>query len=112
MFPNHPNLLPAFFDDDQKAAALDNSYARKPLYSPEGANIELSAGRCLDKDEGPYGAEGYVRQAIAPLSQFRRQLYSARFVVRRRRAVWSIGARRPDRDHQEHLAFLPHAIVA
>ena len=24
----------------------------------------------MDKDDGPYGAEGYVRQAIAPLPQF------------------------------------------
>lgn len=44
---------------------------RKPLYSREGANIELvSNGRALDKDDGPYGAEGYVRQAIATLPQF------------------------------------------
>ena len=71
MFPNHPNLLPAFFDDDPKAATLGTSFARKPLYSREGANIELvSDGRSLDKGDGPYGAEGYVRQAIAPLPQF------------------------------------------
>jgi len=71
MFPNHPNLLPAFFDDDPKAAALGASYARKPLYSREGANITLvTDGRSLDTDSGPYGAEGYVRQAIAPLPRF------------------------------------------
>jgi glutathionylspermidine synthase len=71
MFPNHPNLLPAFFDGDPKAASLGESYARKPLYSREGANIELvSAGRYVDKDDGAYGQEGYVRQAIAALPQF------------------------------------------
>ena len=71
MFPNHPNLLPACFEDDPKAATLGASFARKPLYSREGANIELvSDGRSLDKDDGPYGAEGYVRQAMAPLPQF------------------------------------------
>ena len=71
MYPNHPNLLPAYFDDDPKAGALGTSYARKPLYSREGANIELFRdGRPIDKDDGPYGAEGYVRQAIAPLPQF------------------------------------------
>jgi glutathionylspermidine synthase len=71
MFPNHPNLLPAYFDDDPKATALGNSYARKPLYSREGANIELvTEGRMLDKDDGPYGTEGFVRQAIAPLPKF------------------------------------------
>jgi len=71
MFPNHPNLLPAFFDNDPKSATLGASYARKPLYSREGANIELIVdGRSLDKDDGPYGAEGFVRQALAPLPQF------------------------------------------
>jgi glutathionylspermidine synthase len=71
MYPDHPNLLPAYFDDDPKAATLGASYARKPLYSREGANIELIRnGRSVDKDDGPYGAEGYVRQAIAELPQF------------------------------------------
>ena len=71
MFPNHPNLLPAYFDDDPMSATLGASYARKPLYSREGANIELlTDGRSLDKDDGPYGAEGFVRQAIAPLPRF------------------------------------------
>ena len=71
MYPDHPNLLPAYFDDDPKAGVLGASYARKPLYSREGANIELIRdGRAVDKDDGPYGAEGYVRQAIAPLPQF------------------------------------------
>ena len=71
MFPNHPTLLPAYFDDDPMSATLGASYARKPLYSREGANIELlTDGRSLDKDDGPYGAEGFVRQAIAPLPRF------------------------------------------
>ena len=28
MFPNHPNLLPAYFEDDAKAGKLGNSYVR------------------------------------------------------------------------------------
>jgi len=43
MFEGHPNLLPAFFDDDPKAAALGASYVRKPLLSREGANIAACA---------------------------------------------------------------------
>jgi len=71
MFPRHPNLLPAYFDDDQAASALATSYARKPLYSREGANVELVVdGTEVDSDGGPYGREGFVRQAIAPLPQF------------------------------------------
>jgi glutathionylspermidine synthase len=71
MFPNHPNLLPAYFDDDEAAARLGTSYVRKPLYSREGANVELVVGgNVVDSDGGPYGAEGFIRQAIAPLPQF------------------------------------------
>jgi glutathionylspermidine synthase len=71
MFPRHPNLLPAFFDDDADAASLGTSYVRKPLYSREGANVTLvSAGSPIDQHEGPYGAEGFVRQALAPLPEF------------------------------------------
>jgi glutathionylspermidine synthase len=71
MFPNHPNLLPAYFEDDPQAAQLGTSYVRKPIYSREGANVELvSAGLTLVAEEGPYGAEGFIRQALAPLPNF------------------------------------------
>ncbi|WP_426435991.1 glutathionylspermidine synthase family protein [Bradyrhizobium genosp. P] len=71
MFPNHPNLLPAYFEDDPQAAQLGTSFVRKPIYSREGANIELvSAGTTLAAQEGPYGAEGFIRQALAPLPNF------------------------------------------
>ena len=44
---------------------------RKPLYSREGANVTLvSAGATLVEQEGPYGAEGFIRQALAPLPNF------------------------------------------
>ena len=68
MFPRHPNLLPAFFDDDPKAAILGSSFVRKPLYSREGSNVAIVVdGVAVDQDEGPYGAEGYIRQAVATL---------------------------------------------
>jgi len=71
MFPRHPNLLPAYFEDDPKAGELGASYVRKPLYSREGANVAIVIeDRPVDHDDGPYGAEGYVRQAPAPLPQF------------------------------------------
>jgi glutathionylspermidine synthase len=74
MFPNHPNLLPAFFEDDPRAAELGTSFVRKPLYSREGANVALiSGGVALAAQEGPYGAEGFVRQAFATLRPFSRQ---------------------------------------
>jgi glutathionylspermidine synthase len=71
MFPNHPNLLPAFFEDDPRAAELGPSYVRKPLYSREGANVTLVSGSVpFAAQDGPYGGEGFVRQALAGLSQF------------------------------------------
>ena len=71
MFPGHPNLLPAFFDDDPAAAQLGASYVRKPLYSREGANVALiSQGVTLVEQQGPYGSEGFIRQALAPLPDF------------------------------------------
>ena len=71
MFPDHPNLLPAYFEDDPAASLLGASFVRKPLYSREGANIALvSGGVTLAEQQGPYGAEGFVRQAFAPLPNF------------------------------------------
>jgi glutathionylspermidine synthase len=71
MFPNHPNLLPAYFDDDAAAAELGTSYVRKPLYSREGANVTLvSGGSAIDAQPGPYGEEGFIRQMLMPLPTF------------------------------------------
>jgi glutathionylspermidine synthase len=71
MFPGHPNLLPAFFEDDPNAARLGASFVRKPIYSREGANIALiSEGVTVLEHKGPYGAEGFIRQAFASLPEF------------------------------------------
>jgi glutathionylspermidine synthase len=74
MFPRHPNLLPAYFEDDPNAATLGDSFVRKPLFSREGANVALiSKGTTLVEQQGPYGAEGFIRQALAPLPRFSNQ---------------------------------------
>jgi glutathionylspermidine synthase len=74
MFPDHPNLLPAFFEDDPNAARLGASFVRKPLFSREGANIALvREGVTVAEQQGPYGAEGFIRQALAPLPNFSNQ---------------------------------------
>ena len=67
----HPNLLPAFFDGDPKAAELGKSYVRKPLFSREGANIELvdDGRRAKVLDQG-YGAEGHIVQGLHTLTAF------------------------------------------
>ncbi|MDL2397396.1 glutathionylspermidine synthase family protein [Rhizobium mayense] len=73
MFPDHENLLPAYFDDDPRAESLGWTYVRKPLLSREGANVTLvnhQADGGNYRVDGPYGAEGYVRQAMRLLPRF------------------------------------------
>jgi glutathionylspermidine synthase len=66
LYPDHPNLLPAYFDADRLGA----KYVRKPFYSREGANVEIHGPRGVFAQPGTYGAEGYVYQAYAELPDF------------------------------------------
>jgi glutathionylspermidine synthase len=66
LFEGHPNLLPASFGDKP----LLGDYVRKPLYSREGANIEIRRGCHSIETDGSYGNEGYVYQRHAPLPNF------------------------------------------
>ncbi|TXC70630.1 glutathionylspermidine synthase family protein [Sphingomonas ginsenosidivorax] len=109
--PNHPNLLPAFFDDDPAAAILGPRYVRKPLFSREGANVELveEGGTRTALDEG-YGAEGFIRQAYAPPPTFdgRHPVIGAWIVGD---AAAGIGVREDDDVVTRNLArFVPHYI--
>lgn len=66
-YPDHPNLLPAFFTDDPGASTLP-SYVQKPLLSREGENVSIFAnGKELAAAPGDYGAEGFVIQEYTPL---------------------------------------------
>ena len=66
LFPDHPNLLPAYFEPGHSS-----SYAKKPLYSREGANIELYSNNArLENAGGPYGEQGYIYQALQTLPAF------------------------------------------
>ena len=70
MAPHHENLLECYFEGERNARLL-STYARKPLYSREGADIELvGRGSPLRGPADGYGAEGYVRQALRPLPEF------------------------------------------
>lgn len=71
-FPNHPNLLPAYFEQDKHK--LGQSYVKKPFFSREGANVTLMNGNSVLDTRGEYGAEGFVYQACQPLPQFINQL--------------------------------------
>ena len=70
MFPNHPNLLPAWFEHDVSQAGTMR-LVKKPIYSREGANISIIEGdRTIASANGPYGEEGYIYQAYSPLPKF------------------------------------------
>ncbi|MGL4635809.1 MAG: glutathionylspermidine synthase family protein [Beijerinckiaceae bacterium] len=70
MAPNHPNLLPAFFADDPKAASLGD-HVVKPVHSREGANITIKrAGAATEFTEGNYASGPAIMQALAPLAKF------------------------------------------
>jgi len=65
LFPDHPNLLPAYFDNK-----FSNNYVRKPFFSREGSNIHIvKNGQVIEKD-GTYGKEGYIYQAYQPVPEF------------------------------------------
>ena len=67
LFPNHPLLLPAYFDEPNGL----KSYAKKPILSREGANIELvKAGSSIQSSAGEYGKEGFVYQELFELPNY------------------------------------------
>lgn len=71
MFEGHPNLLPAYFENDSRSAAISGDYVRKPLLSRRGSNIEIvQHGELLSSTPGSYGAEGFIVQALHPLPEF------------------------------------------
>jgi glutathionylspermidine synthase len=75
LFPDHPNLLPAFFTVEELAACPQTlvcaGYVKKPKLSREGANVSLVLrGAATQVTDGDYGEEGFVFQALAPACEF------------------------------------------
>ncbi len=69
MFPNHANLLPAYFSNDTPPP-MEN-YVVKPLFSREGANVRIvENGKETARVDGPYGEEGTIVQQYCPLPRF------------------------------------------
>jgi glutathionylspermidine synthase len=69
LYPDHPSLLPAYFEDEPNSLT---SYVRKPLLAREGANsLIVIDGREADRgpDQG-YGEEGFVVQQFADLGDY------------------------------------------
>jgi len=63
LFPNHPNLLPAYIGGSRDLT----EYVRKPLLSREGANVMIKHAGTLTRTDGDYGAEGHVFQQYIDL---------------------------------------------
>lgn len=66
MFPNHPNLLPAYTTEPN----LLRQYVKKPILSREGANVTIVKDDGEVRTAGTYGAEGFVWQEYVPLADF------------------------------------------
>jgi glutathionylspermidine synthase len=65
--PEHPNLLPAYFADDERAGTLANAVS-KPLFSREGENVSLvEQGAVVEATEGDYADQPRIVQGYAPL---------------------------------------------
>lgn len=69
-YTGHPNLLPAFFEDNADAP-LAPGWVRKPLFSREGANVQmvLPDGEHI-ASPGRYTQCPVIRQAFHPLPRF------------------------------------------
>lgn len=110
--PGHPNLLPAYFADDPRAAMLKTAVS-KPLFSREGENIALIEGGVSgEQTAGDYADEPRIVQAYAPL-----------FTSEGQHAVlgsWMIGDRAAGLGMREDSSritrnlsrFVPHVITA
>ena len=62
-FPNHPNLLPAYFEHELGNKFKHNELVKKPIFSREGANISfIDAKKEMKMSDGPYGQEGFIYQ--------------------------------------------------
>lgn len=107
LFPDHPNLLPAYFD----ASCLTGGHILKPLLGREGANILIQRGQARIATDGPYAAMPMVAQELAPLPDFD----GWRPVM----GVWTVGGRpaglgiREDRSliTARGARFVPHLMA-
>ncbi|GAA4395412.1 glutathionylspermidine synthase family protein [Tsukamurella soli] len=66
MYPDHPNLLPAYVDQP----GFLTEYVKKPKLGREGANLSIVGAGRETATGGVYGAEGYVYQLLDPLPDF------------------------------------------
>lgn len=112
VFPNHPNLLPAYFEHETSALSKNNKWIKKPIFSREGANISiLDEGMVSKPTPGPYGDEGHIYQAFHSLPKFSGQYcLIGSWLVNDKAAGITI---REDQQSitQDMSRFIPHIIL-
>lgn len=105
LFPGHPNLLEAHLDGPRAMT----EFVKKPLLSREGANITIHTREGESSTGGPYGAEGYVYQAVAPAVSFdgMRPVLGSWYITDQGAA--GMGIRESDGAVTDNLSrFIPH----
>ncbi|MBO9428505.1 glutathionylspermidine synthase family protein [Sulfitobacter sp. R18_1] len=76
MFPGHPNLLPAYFEADvlggKKAVGLESGVVRKPIFSREGASVEILVNdkKIAGSEDQAFEEHPTILQAYHKLPQF------------------------------------------
>jgi len=67
LFPRCPYILECYFENENRLS----SYAKKPIFSREGANIQLiQNGTIISASKGEYGGEGYICQELFNIPKF------------------------------------------
>jgi glutathionylspermidine synthase len=106
---NHPNLLESYFETDNFKLGIN--YAKKPLLSREGQNIQLvDYGSTIAETSGDYGEEGFIYQELCPLPEFDKNYpLIGSWIVGQESA--GIGIRESDSLITDNLSrFVPHLI--
>ncbi|HBM42299.1 MAG: glutathionylspermidine synthase family protein [Halomonas meridiana] len=110
-FEGHPNLLPAYFENDSHSP-LEAGWVRKPFFSREGSNISLiTPSGQQESVGGPYTDNPWIRQAYHPLPRFGdKHALIGSWVVGDRACGMGI---REDvgRITKDTSCFIPHAII-
>ena len=66
LIPQSPYVLPAYAEPGKLS-----SFCKKPIFSREGANVELvRKGLVLEKSDGEYGEEVYIWQELVDLPRY------------------------------------------
>lgn len=71
LFEGHPNLLPAYFEGEEKAD-LGSNYVRKPIFSREGSSIDIFNNGRIEESAGDttYARHRKIVQKYVDLPNF------------------------------------------